>query len=124
MSAIIICTVLTLSGAAAGFASAHVLARRGRERERAEARTRLSDSIREVDFLRILEGHYVREIAELRNTLGGAAGSKAEADIQQEFRTAVRDKYKLIFRSDAARTGGGQAGSPAATQGSCQAPRK
>lgn len=28
----------------------------------------------------------------------------AGADIQQEFRTAVRDKYKFIFRSDAART--------------------
>ena len=57
MSTIIICTVLTLAGAAVGFVSAHVLARRERERERAEARTRLSDSIREVDFLRILEGH-------------------------------------------------------------------
>ena len=107
MSAIIICTALTLAGAAVGFASAHVLARRGRERERAEARTRLSDSIREVDFLRILEGHYVCEIAELRNALGGAAGSKSEADIQQEFRTAVRDKYTFIFKSDAAQTGGG-----------------
>ena len=89
MSAIIICTALTLAGAAAGFAAAHVLARRGRERERAEARTRLSDSSREVDFLRTR-----------------AAGSKSEADIQQEFRTAVRDKYTFIFRSDAAQTGG------------------
>ncbi|MCH5293410.1 MAG: hypothetical protein J1E07_06750 [Treponema sp.] len=35
-----------------------------------------------------------------------AAGSKSEADIQQEFRTAVRDKYKFIFRSDAAQTDG------------------
>ena len=103
---IIICSALTLAGAAAGFAAAHALARRGRQRERAEARTLLSDSIREVDFLRTLEGHYVCEIAELRNALGGAAGSKSEADIQQEFRTAVRDKYTFIFRSDAAQTGG------------------